>query len=153
MHCFSPVSLLLYFDRQVAPPKTSRPDPVPVESGIILLVEDNQDNIESMKDYLESRGYQMFVTNNGQQAIDWLQSQHPDIILMDIQMPEMDGLEATRRIREMPEYTDIPIVALTALSMPGDREKCLSAGISHYLAKPVKLRELAATIQTLLTNS
>lgn len=122
----------------------------------ILLVEDDQGNIETMTTYLQSRGYLMEVAENGYQAISFLEdcakdlSHHPDIILMDIQMPEMDGLEATKRIRQLPQCAEIPIIALTALAMPEDRQKCLDAGVDQYLAKPVKLSQLVAMIESLL---
>jgi PAS domain S-box-containing protein len=118
----------------------------------ILLVEDDEGNIETMTTYLHSRGYQLVLARNGQQAIDLVQIQHPDIILMDIQMPGMDGIEATERIRQMPECAQIPIVALTALAMPTDRQKCLEAGANQYVTKPVKLSQLVATIETLLKS-
>jgi PAS domain S-box-containing protein len=124
----------------------------------ILLVEDDEGNIETMTTYLESRGYQLIVANNGLQAIsilegcvkDLIQSQQPDIILMDIQMPGMDGFEATGHIRQIPEYATIPIIALTALAMPEDCQKCLEAGADLYVAKPVRLSQLVATIESLL---
>ncbi len=123
----------------------------------ILLVEDDQGNIETMTTYLQSRGYHIVVAENGQQAIsilencvnDQIQTQ-PDIILMDIQMPGIDGFEATRLIRQIPEYANIPIIALTALAMPKDRQRCLDVGANQYMAKPVKLSQLVATIETLL---
>jgi CheY-like chemotaxis protein len=123
-----------------------------VEYPLILLAEDNQANIDTMSGYLESRGYRLAIANNGQQAIDQLHVQHPDLIVMDIQMPTMDGLEAIRRIREQPQFLHIPIIALTALAMPGDRETCLTAGANEYLTKPVKLKQLIVTIQQLLTR-
>ncbi|UKO96781.1 PAS domain S-box protein [Nostoc sp. UHCC 0870] len=123
-----------------------------VEHPLILLAEDNQANIDTMSGYLESRGYRLAIANNGQQAIDQLHVQHPDLIVMDIQMPTMDGLEAIRRIREQPQFLHIPIIALTALAMPGDRETCLTAGANEYLTKPVKLKQLIVTIQQLLTR-
>ncbi|WP_100897895.1 response regulator [Nostoc flagelliforme] len=117
---------------------------------LILLAEDNQANIDTMSGYLEGRGYHLILANNGQQAIDLVKVQRPDLIVMDIQMPEMDGLEAMRRIRDDRQFVDIPMIALTALAMPGDRETCLAAGANEYLTKPVKLKQLVATIQQLL---
>ncbi len=126
----------------------------------ILLVEDDEGNIQTMMTYLQSRGYLMTTATNGQQAISILQdganalreSRYPDIILMDIQMPGMDGFEATRRIRQIPECAAIPIVALTALAMPEDRQKCLDAGANEYMSKPFRLSQLVATIETLLNR-
>ncbi|MBD2358662.1 response regulator [Tolypothrix sp. FACHB-123] len=119
---------------------------------LILLAEDNQANIDTMSGYLESRGYRLLLAKNGQQAIDFAQSQRPNLIVMDIQMPVMDGLEAMRRIREQPELLHVPIIALTALAMSGDRELCLAAGANEYLTKPVKLKQLAIAIQQLLAK-
>ncbi|MEH2205727.1 MAG: PAS domain S-box protein [Nostoc sp.] len=121
-----------------------------LETPLILLAEDNQPNIDTMSAYLESRGYHLILANNGQQAIDLVRVQRPDLIVMDIQMPGMDGLEAIRRIRNEPQFVHIPIIALTALAMPGDRETCLAAGANEYLTKPVKLKQLVTTIQQLL---
>jgi PAS domain S-box-containing protein len=120
------------------------------KTPLILLVEDNQPNIDTMCGYLENRGYRLILARNGQEAIDCLKSQQPDLIVMDIQMPVMDGLEAMRRIREQAQFINVPIIALTALAMPGDRETCLAAGANEYLTKPVKLKQLAVTIQQLL---
>ncbi|BAY14546.1 two-component hybrid sensor and regulator [Anabaenopsis circularis NIES-21] len=117
---------------------------------MILLVEDNQANIDTISGYLESRGYHLIFANNGQQAIDIVKVQHPDLIIMDIQMPGMDGLEAMRRIRDDRQFENMPMIALTALAMPGDRETSLAAGANEYLTKPVKLKQLVATIQKLL---
>ncbi|WP_062295712.1 PAS domain-containing hybrid sensor histidine kinase/response regulator [Nostoc piscinale] len=117
---------------------------------VILLVEDNQANIDTMSGYLASRGYDLIFANNGQQAIDLVKVQRPDLIVMDIQMPGMDGLEAMRRIRGDQPFVNIPMIALTALAMPGDRETCLAAGANEYLTKPVKLKQLVVTIQKLL---
>ena len=119
----------------------------------ILLVEDNEGNIETMTTYLQSRGYQVVVAEHGRQAIELVQVHHPDIILMDIQMPGMDGFEATERIRQIPECAAIPIIALTALAMPADCQRCLDAGADRYVAKPVKLSQLVATIEALLNQN
>jgi signal transduction histidine kinase len=116
----------------------------------ILLVEDNEANIKSISSYLNVKGYHTILARNGLEAINMAQSHLPELILMDIQMPKMDGLEAIRHIRNYPPLWDVPIVALTALAMSGDREKCLEAGATDYLSKPFKLTQLATTIQNIL---
>ncbi len=123
---------------------------VPI-SPLILLAEDNEANIVSMGTYLKAKGYRLIVANNGQEAIDLANSRHPELILMDIQMPGVDGIQAIKQIRGNPRLVNIPIIALTALAMPGDRERCLGAGANDYLSKPVKLKELVAVIQKLLS--
>lgn len=128
--------------------------------ALILVVEDNEANMETMTGYLSSRGYRLVEAIDGQAAIALLnQSSQPEpeldlpsIILMDIQMPGMDGFEATRQIRQIPTCATIPIVALTALAMPTDRQKCLDAGANEYISKPVKLGQLVMTIETLLNG-
>jgi len=119
---------------------------------VILLAEDNQANITTMADYLLVKGYQVVVARNGAEAIEQAMELQPDLILMDIQMPGMDGLETTRRIRADGELADIPLIALTALAMPGDRERCLEAGANDYLSKPVSLKGLVAAIEALLPD-
>jgi CheY-like chemotaxis protein len=119
----------------------------------ILVVEDNEANMETLTGYLHSRGYQLWGAGNGYQAIEMAQMQTPDAILMDIQMPGMDGFEAIGRIRQIPECAAIPIIALTALAMPADRQKCLDAGADRYVTKPVKLGQLVSTIETLLQQN
>ncbi|MEI7769361.1 MAG: CHASE domain-containing protein [Chloroflexales bacterium] len=128
---------------------TAPGEPAPAV-GHILLVEDNEINIIAIGDYLQDRGYHVAVARNGREALDMVGEVRPDVILMDIQMPVMDGLEATRHLRAMPAYAATPIIALTALAMPGDRERCLAAGVSEYMAKPVSLRGLVETLQGLL---
>lgn len=114
---------------------------------LVLLAEDNETSIATTFDYLTAKGYQVVVARNGTEAIDRAHEIQPTIILMDIQMPGMDGLEAIRRIRQQPKLINIPIIALTALAMPGDRERCLSAGANEYLSKPVSLKGLTTTIE------
>ncbi len=114
---------------------------------LILIVEDNELNINTLSSYLTVKGYRPIVAGDGQSAIELTQKHHPDLILMDIQMPGMDGLEAISRIRQDPQLAEIPIIVLTALAMEGDRDKCLSAGANDYLTKPVKLKQLNQTIQ------
>ncbi|HCR71487.1 MAG TPA: hypothetical protein DIW23_08600 [Anaerolineae bacterium] len=116
----------------------------------ILLVEDNQANILTIGEYLENYGYEIVVANDGLQAIEKANEINPDVILMDIQMPVMDGLEATRRLRSDVRFASVPIIALTALAMPGDRERCLEAGATEYMSKPVSLKELRKVIEGFL---
>lgn len=115
-----------------------------------ILVEDIAANIMVVQQYLESLGYTVHTATHGQAALDYVRVQQPDLILMDIQMPVMDGLEATRRLRMQPELDHIPIIALTALVMPGDRERCLEAGANDYIGKPLKLKQLAERIRQFL---
>ncbi|AFZ02617.1 GAF domain-containing protein [Calothrix sp. PCC 6303] len=130
----------------------SSPNEVVNLTPLILLAEDNEANISTVSSYLKAKGYRIVLAQNGQEAIDVAKTHHPDLILMDIQMPGMDGLEAMRQIRLDPNLAEIPIVALTALAMTGDRDRCLTAGANDYLSKPIKLKQLANTIQQ-LTNA
>ena len=116
----------------------------------ILLAEDNEANILTVSEYLESHGYQILVAHDGVEAIAKAEADNPDLILMDVQMPNMNGLEATRRLRADPRFTATPIVALTALAMVGDRERCLEAGATEYLSKPVSLQALRQMIEAFL---
>lgn len=117
-----------------------------------MLAEDNEANISTVSSYLKAKGYRILLAKNGEEAIALAKSENPNLILMDIQMPGMDGLEAMQQIRLDPSLVDLPIVALTALAMTGDRDRCLAAGANDYLTKPVKLKQLVATIQHLLTS-
>ncbi|MEG4912557.1 response regulator, partial [Microcoleus sp. B13-B4] len=121
-------------------------------SPLILLAEDNEANITTISSYLKAKGYRILLAKNGEEAIALAKSENPNLILMDIQMPGMDGLEAMQQIRCDPNLVDLPIVALTALAMTGDRDRCLAAGANDYLTKPVKLKQLASTIQQLLAS-
>ncbi|QSX67845.1 MAG: response regulator [Dolichospermum sp. DET69] len=119
-------------------------------NAILGLTEVLQDNIITFFSYLEAKGYRILVARDGQEAIDLAKTHQPDLILMDIQMPGMDGLEAIRQIRFDSNLIDTPIIALTALAMTGDRDRCLEAGANDYLTKPVKLKQLVITIQQIL---
>ncbi|NNJ13227.1 response regulator [Chloroflexales bacterium ZM16-3] len=116
----------------------------------ILLVEDNADQIQVMTDYLEAHGYRVSVAQNGGDALMLAHGYPPVLVLMDIQMPGMDGLETIRRMRLDPQLRTLPIIALTALALPGDRERCMAAGANAYMAKPVSLSELRAEIEARL---
>jgi CheY-like chemotaxis protein len=119
----------------------------------VLLVEDNEDNILTVADYLAFKNYRVLVARNGRECLEMAVSVVPDIILMDIQMPELDGLEAIRRLRRMAIWNQKPIVALTAMAMAGDRERCLAAGANYYMSKPVSLRELTSVIESCLQGT
>ncbi|MEB3190606.1 MAG: PAS domain-containing protein [Snowella sp.] len=121
-------------------------------SFLILLAEDNAANVLALSDYLTVKGYRLIVANNGEMAITLAQSEKPDLILMDIQMPGMDGLEAIKQIRLNANLAQIPIIALTALAMPGDRDRCLKAGANEYVSKPVRLKQLTNLIQEMLVS-
>jgi PAS domain S-box-containing protein len=135
-------------------PQRARSDqpspPPPAIAPLILLAEDSEINVITLSGYLKARGYRILHAKNGQEAIDLARTQPPDLILMDIQMPEVDGLAATRQIRSDRTLAQMPIIALTALAMIGDRERCLAAGANEYFTKPVKLKLLMSTIQRLL---
>ncbi|WP_310419520.1 GAF domain-containing protein [Chamaesiphon sp. OTE_8_metabat_110] len=138
-------------------PLTTEPAPLAPPAvtlkASILVVEDNDANMETMTGYLESRGYRPIEASTGRMAIEIAQSQHPDVILMDIQMPDLDGYATIGQLRQIPECAKLPIVALTALAMPLDRQKCLDAGADRYMTKPVKLSQLVATIEQLIHST
>ncbi len=128
---------------------------IPQESATgakILLAEDNESNVFTIAGYLESHGHQVLIAPDGLQAISMAQEHLPSIILMDIQLPVMDGLEAIRKLRADSRFSSTPIIALTALAMPGDRERCLKAGANEYFSKPVSLKELNKTMEALLAK-
>jgi signal transduction histidine kinase/DNA-binding response OmpR family regulator len=116
------------------------------DKGTVLLAEDNMANVLTIGDYLESHGYEVVTAGDGLRAIEKAEEINPDVILMDIQMLVMDGLEAIRRLRADQRFDATPIIALTALAMPGDRERCLEAGANEYMSKPVRLKKLVKLI-------
>jgi PAS domain S-box-containing protein len=116
----------------------------------ILLAEDNPMNVEIFSTYLSNFGYEVVVAEDGETAFQLAQQIIPDVMLVDIQLPKCNGLDLIPKLRQQPELSTCPIIALTALAMPADRQRCLDAGANHYLAKPVKLKELLSCIQDLL---
>jgi CheY-like chemotaxis protein/nitrogen-specific signal transduction histidine kinase len=130
-------------------PRSTAMVKTPEQRGVILLAEDNRINAHMMSEYLAAEGYKVIAAQNGEEVLEKMPQERPDIILMDVQMPRMDGLEATRRLRSDPRFASTPIIALTALAMPGDRERCFVAGVNEYLSKPVSLKKLTDTITRL----
>ena len=116
----------------------------------ILYVEDNDDNVYMLKRRLERAGLQVVVASDGEQGLAAARDERPDLILMDLSLPVLDGWEATRRLKGSEATRSIPVIALSAHAMPGDREKALEAGCDDYDAKPVKLPSLLAKIRALL---
>ncbi len=123
-----------------------------VESPPILIAEDNELNIDTIASYLNAKGYRTIWADNGAEAISMTKSERPDLILMDIQMPEMNGITAIEQISSDENLRALPIVALTALAMDGDRDRCLDAGANEYISKPIKLKQLVTIIQQLLSS-
>src|SRR6266540_6937121 len=118
----------------------------------ILLVEDNEMNRDMLSRRLERRGYQVLIAEDGATGVSMARSEGPDLILMDMSLPVMDGWEATRQIKASPESQAIPVIALTAHAMAGDEEKARSAGCNDYETKPVDLPKLLSKIEALLQS-
>ena len=116
----------------------------------ILLVEDNEMNRDMLTRRLQRKGYEVVVAVDGEEAVTMARSEAPELILMDMRLPLLDGWEATRRIKAAPETEPIPIIALTAHAMAEDREKALAAGCNDYDSKPIELPRLLGKMQTLL---
>ncbi|MGB7338708.1 MAG: response regulator [Phototrophicaceae bacterium] len=116
----------------------------------ILIVEDNEMNLDMLSRRLERRGYDVIIATDGSQGVILAKEQQPDLILMDMSLPIMDGWEATRRIKSDPDVQQIPVIALTAHAIAGDREKALAAGCDEYESKPVKFPRLLDKIKEFL---
>jgi len=119
----------------------------------ILLVEDNPVNRRLAEFLLRSQGYQVRAASTAQEAFDNIKAERPDLILMDVQLPGMDGLEATKKLKEEPTTRDIPVVAVTSYAMKGDREKALAAGCSGYITKPIDKDTFVREVATVLSGS
>ena len=116
----------------------------------ILLVEDNEMNRDMLSRRLARKGYEVAIAIDGQQGIEMARSETPDLILMDMSLPVVDGWEATRQLKSAPETQSIPVIALTAHAMAGDREKAVEAGCNDYDIKPIELPRLLEKIEALL---
>lgn len=110
----------------------------------ILVAEDNAANRELIREILEGQGYEVLEAANGLEALEQIEERLPDLVIMDIQMPLIDGLEAVSKLRKNPRFTKTPVIALTAYAMSGDEEKALAAGFDGYLSKPMDVKQLLA---------
>jgi two-component system cell cycle response regulator DivK len=118
----------------------------------ILLVEDNEMNRDMLSRRLARKGHEVFIAIDGAEGVEMARSKVPDLILMDMSLPVLDGWQATREIKATPETHTIPVIALTAHAMAGDREKCLAAGCDDYDTKPVEFPRLLGKIELLLSK-
>ncbi|MCC6802890.1 MAG: response regulator [Anaerolineae bacterium] len=116
----------------------------------ILVIEDNSDNMVLISDVLNSMGYQVLVAKDGEEGIRSALSEKPDLILMDLSLPRVDGWTATRTLKNDPGLAATPIIALTAHAMMGDRERALEAGCNDYVSKPINMRDLTAKLRQYL---
>ena len=119
----------------------------------ILIVEDNEENRDSLSRRLERRGFEVLLAADGKIGVAVAKAEKPDLVLMDMNMPEVDGWEATRQIKAVSELALVPVIALTAHAMSGDRERAIAAGCADYHTKPIEFPKLLAQIETLLQNA
>ncbi len=112
----------------------------------ILVVDDNEANLRLITAVLKTRGYHLVQAMSGEAALETLADERPALVLMDVQMPGLSGIDVARTIRAMPDRADLPLIAITAMAMKGDREEILAAGFNDYLAKPYKMGELLALV-------
>ncbi len=120
--------------------------------GKILIVDDHREILEFLTIHLKSLGWEVTPASNGKEALEKVKVIRPDLIILDMQMPEINGFEVVRSLKNNPNYRDIPILAATALAMPGDRERCLQAGCDDYIAKPFTEQNLKEHVTTLLST-
>jgi two-component system, cell cycle response regulator DivK len=118
----------------------------------ILVVEDNEENRDSLSRRLERRGFTVLGAADGRIGVNVARAEFPDLILMDMNMPEVDGWEATRQIKATPDIAAVPVIALTAHAMTGDRERALEAGCTDYHTKPIEFAKLLAQIEAILSK-
>jgi CheY-like chemotaxis protein len=155
-------SILLPYSHEVIQPQSdlvsgtpttySKVIETPTTAPLVMIADDNKLILETISEFLEAKGFRVVVSNNGFELLERAAEFHPDIMLVDIQMPGMDGMETIRRLRthDDPLLAATPIIAVTALAMPGDREKCIKAGANEYISKPVVMSNLVIRITDLL---
>jgi two-component system cell cycle response regulator DivK len=122
-------------------------------TGRILVVEDHEDNRRILRDLLTSVGFQLIEAENGPDGVQMAKVHHPDLILMDLQLPGIDGYEAARQIKAEPQLSSVPIIAVTSYALSGDEERAYAAGCSAYISKPYSPRQLLARIREHLPAS
>lgn len=118
----------------------------------VMIVEDNELNMKLFNDVLEAKGYRTIQTRNGMEALDLARQHKPDLILMDIQLPEVSGLEVTKWLKEENELHHIPVIAVTAFAMKGDEERIRQGGCEAYISKPISVTRFLETIETYLNR-
>ena len=119
----------------------------------VMIVEDNELNMKLFRDLIEASGYETVRTRNGLEALDLARQHRPDLVLMDIQLPEVSGLEVTKWLKDDPELRAIPVVAVTAFAMKGDEERIREGGCEAYLSKPISVGKFIETIRHFLGNA
>jgi CheY-like chemotaxis protein len=119
----------------------------------VLLVEDNPANLALMKYLLQASGYTILTATNGREGVVVAQRESPDVILMDLQMPNMNGYEAVRQVKEVPALRGVPIIAVTAFAMVGDRDKILARGFDGYIAKPIAPERFVSEVETFIASA
>jgi PAS domain S-box-containing protein len=133
-------------------PSMRTPTPVPTQGGpgcTVLIADDSEANTRHLEEYLKAYGFHVLIVRNGEEAVRMCREVKPGVVLMDIQMPRLNGLDAIRQLRAAPDTANLSMVALTALAMPGDRERCMEAGADAYLSKPVRLSEVLEVVRAL----
>jgi two-component system cell cycle response regulator DivK len=126
------------------------PEKEPAMGKTVLIVEDNELNMKLFQDLLEAHGYQTVGTRNGIETLDLARKHEPDLILMDIQLPEVSGLEVTKWLKDDPELRSIPVIAVTAFAMKGDEERIREGGCEAYLSKPISVAKFLETVRHFL---
>lgn len=116
----------------------------------ILIVEDNPQSMRLLEMVLKAKNYTLLKATDGEEALDMVMSERPDLIIMDIQLPKVNGLEVTKKLRETPAFSHTPIIAITAYAMKGDKERVIESGCDAYLSKPINTRELPEMIAEML---
>ena len=116
----------------------------------ILIVEDNPQNMRLIEMTLRAKGYTLLMATDGEEALDMAMRERPDLIIMDMQLPKVNGLEVTRKLRNTPAFSHTPIIAITAYAMKGDKERVIESGCDAYLSKPINTRDLPEMIAEML---
>ena len=123
------------------------------ENATILIVDDQPQNIELLEAYLFPYGYKIVTASNGKEALEILLTNQIDLVLLDVMMPNMDGYETAEKIRDNAKFLNLPLIAVTAKAMTGDREKCIKAGASDYITKPVDIDQLLSLLRVWLYDN